>query len=143
MTESATVWIDGGARGNPGPAGCGVVLDLGEAGREEHTLYIGTGTNNVAEYAALLAALARALELGVRRIVVHSDSELLVRQLTGAYRVKAPHLQRLWLRASQLARRFTSFSIRHVRRAQNKDADRLANLAMDSGESTLPVPEGM
>lgn len=139
---AAAAWIDGGARGNPGPAGCGVVLDLGDGRREEHTVFIGTSTNNVAEYAALLAALARAADLGVRRLVVHSDSELLVKQMTGAYRVKAPHLQRLWLQASQLARRFGGCTFRHVRREHNRDADRLANLAMDTGRSTLPPPVG-
>lgn len=143
MSDSAMAWIDGGARGNPGPAGCGIVLDLGDGRREEHTLFLGSQTNNVAEYAALLALLELAWTIGVRRLVVHSDSELLVRQMTGVYRVKAPHLQRLWLRASQRARSFASLTMRHVRRAQNAEADRLANQAMDTGQSTLPVPEGL
>ena len=140
---AALAWVDGGSRGNPGLAGAGVVLELADGRREEHTLFLGTATNNVAEYAALLAALERARRLAVARIEVRSDSELLVKQMTGVYRVRKPHLQRLWLRAQQLARAFRGFAILHVVRGHNASADRLANLAMDSQESTLPVPEGM
>ncbi len=138
----AMAWVDGGSRGNPGEAGCGVVLDLGGA-REEHYLFLGRATNNVAEYTGLLAALERALAVGVTEILVHSDSELLVNQMTGAYRVKQPHLQRLWLAAQQLTRSFKRFAVRHVPRAANAEADRLANLAMDTKESTLPRPKGL
>jgi ribonuclease HI len=139
----ATVAIDGGARGNPGPAGCGFVLEIRDGGREEHAIYLGETTNNVAEYAALLGALARALELGVVDIQVKSDSELLVRQLTGRYKVRAPHLQKLHLRAKALVGRFGHFSVVHVRREGNTAADRLANQAMDTRQSTVPCPEGM
>ena len=139
-SASATAAIDGGSRGNPGEAGCGVVLELGDGRREEHTLYLGVTTNNVAEYAGLIAALERALELGVRSLEVRSDSELLVRQLRGVYRVRAPHLIPLWRYASALARRFERFHIDHVRRERNTDADRLANAAIDSRASTLPRP---
>lgn len=138
---TATVWIDGGARGNPGPAGCGVVIDLGDGRREEHTLYVGAATNNVAEYLGLIAALERAIALAVESISVHSDSELLVRQLKGVYRVKAPHLVPLWRRARHLSEQFRTFSIGHVRREANRDADRLANVAMDTAASTLPLPD--
>jgi ribonuclease HI len=138
----ATAWVDGGSRGNPGDAGCGIVLELGGA-REQHHLYIGRATNNVAEYAGLLAALERATAAGVTEITVHSDSELLVKQMTGAYRVKQPHLQRLWLAAQQLARAFARFSARHVPRATNAEADALANLAMDERSSTLPRPKAL
>jgi len=138
----ATAWVDGGSRGNPGEAGCGVVLDIGGE-REQHHLFIGRATNNVAEYAALLAALERARAVGVTEITVHSDSELLVKQMTGAYRVKQPHLQRLWLAAQQLARSFGRFSARHVPRAANAEADGLANVAMDGRSSTLPRPKAL
>jgi ribonuclease HI len=138
----AKAWVDGGSRGNPGAAGCGIVLDL-EGAREEHYLFLGRATNNVAEYAALLAALERANAVGVREIAVSSDSELLVKQMNGAYRVKQPHLQRLWLAAQQLARSFARFSIQHVRREANAVADGLANQAIDRKESTLPRPGGL
>jgi ribonuclease HI len=138
----AQAWVDGGSRGNPGEAGCGIVLELGDE-REEHYLYIGHATNNVAEYAGLLAVLERARAAGVTEITVHSDSELLVKQMTGAYRVKQPHLQRLWLAAQQLARSFTRFAARHVPRAANAEADALANLAMDGRSSTLPRPKAL
>jgi ribonuclease HI len=138
----AAAWVDGGSRGNPGEAGCGVVLEL-DGTRELHHLYIGRATNNVAEYAGLLAALERARAAGVTEITVHSDSELLVKQMTGAYRVKQPHLQKLWLAAQQLARAFVRFSARHVPRAANAEADHLANVAMDGRSSTLPRPKGL
>jgi|WetSurMetagenome_2_1015567.scaffolds.fasta_scaffold73056_3 ribonuclease HI len=138
----AMAWVDGGSRGNPGEAGCGVVIEIAGA-REEHYLSIGHATNNVAEYAGMLAALERAVAAGVTEIEVCSDSELLVKQMTGAYRVKQPHLQRLWLAAQQLTRSFKRFAVRHVPRAANADADRLANLAMDLKTSTLPRPKGL
>jgi len=141
-TMKARAWVDGGSRGNPGDAGCGVLLEL-DGVREEHYLFLGRTTNNVAEYAGLLAALERARAAGATEIEVHSDSELLVKQVTGAYRVRQPHLQRLWLAAQQLARGFARFSFRHVRREGNAEADRLANRAMDTGESTLPLPKGL
>ncbi len=140
---SAVGWIDGGSRGNPGPAGCGIVIELSDGRRETHTLFLGTTTNNVAEYAALLALLERAAALGVPRLEAHSDSELLVKQLKGEYRVKAPHLQPLWLRAAELRRGFTRFAISHVPRAANAEADRLANRAMDERASTLPRPRSV
>ena len=139
-SASATAAIDGGSRGNPGEAGCGVVIELADGRREEHTLYLGVTTNNVAEYAGLIAALERALTLGVKALEVRSDSELLVRQLRGVYRVRAPHLIPLWRHAASLARRFDHFGIDHVRRERNTDADRLANAAIDSRASTLPRP---
>jgi ribonuclease HI len=139
----ASAAIDGGARGNPGPAGCGFVLEIRDGDREEHAIFLGETTNNVAEYASLLAALTRALELGVVDIEVRSDSELLVRQLTGRYRVRAPHLQKMFLRAKALVSRFGHFSIVHVRREGNTAADLLANQAMDTRRSTLPCPVGV
>jgi ribonuclease HI len=134
--------IDGGARGNPGEAGCGVVLDVGRH-REEHTLYLGIATNNVAEYAALLALLERAHALGLEELAVRSDSQLLVEQVNGGYRVKAPHLKPLWMRARTLAAGLRRFSIVHVSREHNRRADALANRAVESRASTLPRPEGL
>ena len=141
MRLQAVAWIDGGARGNPGEAGCGLVVELGDGTREEHSIYLGHRTNNVAEYAGLLAALTRARDLGVRDIRVLSDSQLLVQQMNGSYRVKARHLQPLWLRAQALARSFRTCRCEHVFREANREADALANRAMTTRRSTLPVPE--
>ncbi len=139
---AAAAAIDGGARGNPGEAGCGVVLDL-PGRREEHTLYLGIATNNVAEYAALLAALERAQALGIESLDVRSDSQLLVEQMNGRYKVKAAHLKPLWTRARILAAGFRRVGIVHVARDANRAADALANRAMDDRVSTLPRPEGL
>ncbi|MGD1149316.1 MAG: ribonuclease HI family protein [Thermoanaerobaculaceae bacterium] len=138
----AAAAVDGGSRGNPGEAGCGIVLEL--RGRTEgHTLYLGTATNNVAEYAALLAALERAQVLGVDSLEVKSDSQLLVEQMNGRYKVKAAHLRLLWLRARMLAAGFRRFGIAHVPRDANRAADELANRAMNERISTLPRPDGL
>ena len=138
----AAAAVDGGSRGNPGEAGCGIVLEL-HGRTEEHTVYLGVATNNVAEYAALLAALERAQALGVDDLRVTSDSQLLVEQMNGGYKVKAAHLKPLWQRAGMLAACFQRFTIVHVPREANRAADRLANLAMDKHISTLPRPEGL
>jgi ribonuclease HI len=126
--------VDGGARGNPGPAGYGVVI-ADQAGRPLARLsrYLGHRTNNYAEYMGLLAALEYALEHGPRALQVASDSELLVRQINGHYKVRSPHLKELHAQAQSLIRRLDWFAIEHVPRARNKEADRLANLAMDEG----------
>jgi len=131
-------FIDGAARGNPGPAGAGVFV-LPEAGRpaEEHFEALGRATNNVAEYRALLLALKRAEELGATDVSIASDSLLLVQQMRGAYRVKATHLLPLAQEAVQRAKGFLRFSIVHVPREQNKLADRLANLGADASERRL------
>ena len=133
--------IDGGARGNPGTAGFGVYLEDSE-GREVASLcgYLGTQTNNVAEYAALLAALQYAVDHGVSRLAVFSDSELLVRQINGQYRVKNPVLQRLHRGALDRMRRLERVTVSHVRRKENREADRLANRAMDTKQDE---PEGI
>jgi ribonuclease HI len=128
-------YIDGAARGNPGPAGAGVWIEpRGEDGAEEHFEALGKTTNNVAEYRALLMALARAAELGAEEVEILSDSELLVRQINGHYRVKADHLKPLVSEAVRLAKGFRRFSVQHVRREQNRNADRLANLGADASE---------
>ncbi len=133
------VYIDGGSRGNPGAAGAGVYFELdGKPWRGLYE-YLGIRTNNFAEYSALLRALRYALEHGLRRLSVCSDSELLVKQLKGIYRVKNPALQKLHAEAEQLIRQLERFSIRHVPREQNERADALANKAQDergSGEES-------
>jgi ribonuclease HI len=125
---------DGGARGNPGPAGYGVVIQ-DESGRKVAALseYLGHQTNNFAEYQGLIAALEYALQHGPKALKLISDSELLVRQIKGIYKVKNPTLQDLHARAKELIRQLDWFSIGHALREHNQDADRLANEAMDRG----------
>jgi len=127
-------YIDGGARGNPGPAGYGVRIEdeMGEL-ITEFSGFLGSATNNVAEYNGLLAALRYAREHGHRKVRIKSDSELLVKQMRGEYRVKNAGLQPLFQQAQALADDFDRIVYEHVRREQNKDADRLANVAMDEG----------
>ena len=127
-----TAYIDGGSRGNPGPAGFGVQI-VGADGAVVAELHgaLENTTNNVAEYNGLLAALAWAVDHGQTALHIRSDSELLVRQLRGEYRVKHPGLQPLYQDARALISRIGRVSFEHVRREFNKDADRLANLAMD------------
>jgi ribonuclease HI len=130
--------IDGGSRGNPGPASYGVVI-RDPRGQVVANLkkYIGRSTNNVAEYYGLIAALDYAQQHGIRALRVESDSELLVRQMRGQYKVKSPELRPLYERARKMAQTFYSFKIDHVYREQNADADGLANEALDetSGRS--------
>src|SRR6476620_2064563 len=125
---------DGGARGNPGPSGYGVVIQ-DEAGRKIAALsqYLGHQTNNFAEYQGLIAALEYAIEHGHKSLKVVSDSELLVRQIKGIYKVKNATLQELHGRAKQLIAQMDWFSIDHALREHNREADELANRAMDSG----------
>ena len=129
----ARLFTDGGARGNPGPAAYGFVLEAEDGtvlAAEGET--IGVATNNVAEYSALIAGLRRALELAVPEVEVVSDSELLVKQMTGVYRVKNEALRELSLEAARLARQIGSVSYRAVRREHNELADRLVNEALDA-----------
>jgi ribonuclease HI len=125
---------DGGARGNPGPAGYGVVIQ-DESGRKIAHLseYLGHQTNNFAEYQGLIAALEYALQHGPKALKLISDSELLVRQIKGIYKVKNATLQDLHGRAKELIAQLDWFAIGHALREQNRDADRLANEAMDKG----------
>jgi ribonuclease HI len=129
-------YIDGGARGNPGPAGYGVRIES-EDGTLIEELYgpLGIATNNVAEYNGLLAALRWAVDHGHAKLHVRSDSELLVKQMRGEYRVKNPGLQALYTRARLLVMELGDVRFEHVRRELNKEADRLSNLAMDLAES--------
>jgi len=130
----ALLYTDGGARGNPGPAAYGYVLEAEDGtvldARGER---IGVATNNVAEYRGLVAGLARALELSVPEVEVRSDSELLVKQMTGVYRIKNEALRLLSLEASRLARQLERVEYVHVRRDKNELADRLVNEALDAG----------
>ncbi|MFZ5448092.1 MAG: ribonuclease HI family protein [Thermodesulfobacteriota bacterium] len=127
-----SLYCDGASRGNPGQAGAGVVLidALGDI-RVQHGEYLGQATNNVAEYQALILGLKMARNLGVKKLQAFADSELLVRQLKGVYRVKAPHLQPLYEAAQQALKEFETFEISHVPRNLNHLADRLANAAID------------
>ena len=129
----ATLWTDGGARGNPGPAAFAYVLEA-----EDGTVLdargeaIGVATNNVAEYSALVAGLRHAADAGVRELEVRSDSELRVKQMRGEYRVKNRDLQELFLDASRAAREVGSVTYTHVRREHTELADRLVNEALDA-----------
>ncbi len=127
-------YIDGGARGNPGPAGYGVVFE-DEIGRPVAQLseFLGHQTNNYAEYSALLAALNYTLRHGFKALKVISDSELLVKQINGEYKVSSPTLRELHASAMKILDHFDYFQIKHVLREKNREADRLANLAMDRG----------
>ncbi|MBI2220690.1 MAG: reverse transcriptase-like protein [Acidobacteria bacterium] len=128
-------YIDGGARGNPGPAGYGARIEdaSGQVVAELHG-GLGVATNNVAEYNGLLAALRYAAERGEREVQIRADSELLVKQMRGEYRVKHAGLKPLFLEACSLVRRIGHVTFTHVPRAQNKEADRLSNLGMDEAE---------
>jgi ribonuclease HI len=129
----ARLSTDGGARGNPGPAAYGYVLET-EEGQvlAAHGEAIGRATNNVAEYSGLVAGLEKAAELGVRELEVVSDSELLVKQMRGDYRVKNETLRDLWEQANDLERRFARVRYTAVKRAHNELADSLVNEALDA-----------
>jgi ribonuclease HI len=129
----ARLFTDGGARGNPGPAAFGYVIEDADGGLlAAHGEAIGVATNNVAEYSALLAGLEKAAELGVTELEVVSDSELMVKQMRGEYRVKNEALRELWEDAGRLARRIPSVRYTAVRREHNELADRLVNEALDA-----------
>lgn len=132
----AKLSTDGGARGNPGPAAYGYVLEADDGTvLAAHGETIGTATNNVAEYRALIAGLERAIELGVDELEVVSDSELVVKQMRGEYKVKKAALRELWQEAAELARGLKSVSYTAVRREHNELADRLVNEALDALEA--------
>jgi len=134
--ESSVViaYTDGGARGNPGPSGYGVVIQDGTGAKlAEFSEYLGHQTNNYAEYRGVIAALEYAIEHGFPNLEVRSDSELVVNQIRGTYRVKNHELRELHAQATELIKKLGSFEIAHIRREQNTRADRLANHAMDRG----------
>jgi ribonuclease HI len=131
------IHIDGAARGNPGPAAYAFIIHREGSPVLEEKGLLGKATNNQAEYTALLRALERAAELGGERLLVHSDSELLVKQMSGAYRVKNPELRRLYDQVKELTPGFKQVVIRHVPRHENSEADRLCNEALD-GVASFP-----
>lgn len=139
--EWVTAYCDGGSRGNPGPAGYGVYVE-GPDGEKlaELSEFLGKTTNNVAEYSGLLAALGWALESGHGRLRVVSDSELMVKQMQGRYKVNSADLRPLWEEAKRRAGRLEGFRIEHVLRGKNQRADRLANAAMDKGTGRSGPP---
>jgi ribonuclease HI len=128
---SVSIHIDGASRGNPGDAACAYVIAMPSGPPIEEAIRLERTTNNVAEYTALLHALRRARLLGVSRLLIHSDSELLVKQMNGEYRVKSADLLPLYEEAKDLCDDFDVVTLRHVRREQNKRADELCNLALD------------
>jgi ribonuclease HI len=131
MAEQFRAAVDGGSRGNPGPAAWGVaILDAAGACVEGHSGVLGRATNNVAEYHGLLQALRLAREQGAARVELLADSELIVRQIQGRYRVKHPDLKPLYAEAMRRIGEFAEFRIRHVRREHNKEADRLVKAAL-------------
>ena len=133
---SAVAHIDGGSRGNPGPAAYGVHIERADGTIVELKKPVGVATNNVAEYHGLLAALTWATRHGVARFHVRSDSLLLVKQMRGEYRVKNAGLRPLWQQARDLAQQIRHVQFEHVRRELNTDADRLANEAMDEAAAS-------
>jgi len=135
-------YIDGGARGNPGPAGYGVRIQSADGTvLDELHGALGIATNNVAEYNGLLAALRWAVENNISRVQIRADSELLVKQMRGEYKVKNPGLQPLYVRARLLVAELDDVKFEHVRREFNAEADRLSNLGMDEAEARLKKAE--
>src|SRR5580692_5155209 len=134
-----TAHCDGGSRGNPGPSGYGAVVEDPQ-GRTVARLgkFLGIQTNNYAEYSGLLAVLEWAIENGARRLRVVSDSELMVKQMKGQYKVASPVLRPLWEQARRLSAKLEKFEMRHTLRGGNKEADQLANEAMDKGMGRTP-----
>jgi probable phosphoglycerate mutase len=131
-----TAHCDGGSRGNPGPSGYGAIIEDPQTQVVARlSEFLGHQTNNYAEYKGLLAVLAWALANNVRRLRVFSDSELMVRQMKGIYKVKNPGLRPLWEEAQRQSRQLDAFDMRHTLRGGNKEADRLANAAMDRANS--------
>jgi ribonuclease HI len=137
----AVAYTDGGARGNPGPSGFGVYITDNKGKKlAELSQYLGHQTNNVAEYSGLLAALEWAVQNGQRSLQAVSDSELMVKQIRGVYKVNNSQLQELHAKAKKLISQLDWFDIRHVLRGQNQNADRLANEAMDKGSGRTSAP---
>jgi ribonuclease HI len=132
----AVLFCDGASSGNPGDAGIGVVIRLLEGNTKEYRIshYIGVATNNVAEYSALIRGIKEARSLGVREVKVFLDSELVVRQINGVYKVKNENLRMLWEKAMVILRDFDSYEVTHVDRDGNREADALARKAVREGK---------
>jgi ribonuclease HI len=141
MNETLTLQFDGGSRGNPGPAGIGVVVSAAD-GMPLVTLgrFIGRATNNVAEYRALITAMVEAKKLGAKKVLIRGDSELVIKQMKGEYRVKNPDMKLLYDQAQALIVQFDEAKIEHNLRHKNETADLLANLAMDRRADVTEVP---
>lgn len=133
-SKKIILYADGGARGNPGPAGAGAYLE-DETGKcvAKISRYLGETTNNVAEYSALILGLEEAFKRGSTEVLIRLDSQLIVRQIEGAYQVKQPHLKELHEQALSLLEKFSRYRIEHIPREENSEADDLANQAMDEG----------
>lgn len=143
MAGRFRVAIDGGSRGNPGPAAWGIAVLDEQGGRVEgHAGHIGRATNNVAEYRALIEALALAVERQAGDVEIFADSELVVRQIQGRYRVKNESLKTLYAEAVRLIAKLHDFRIVHVRREKNKHADHMVNVALDRAEADPLGPDG-
>jgi ribonuclease HI len=142
MDEKLTLQFDGGSRGNPGPAGIGIVISAAD-GTSLVTLgrFIGRATNNVAEYRALITAMQEAQKLGAKNILIRGDSELVIKQMRGEYRVKNPDLKVLYAEAQALLSEFPQANIEHNLRHKNETADKLANLAMDKRADVTEIAE--
>jgi ribonuclease HI len=132
LPSTAILAVDGAARGNPGQAGAGIVLLAADGSTHRFGEYLGEATNNVAEYRAMLIGMQKAADLGIRDLLVRSDSELIVKQIKGLYKVKSPHLQNLYFAVMKKIPSFDKVIFEHVPREENEDADRMANLAIDA-----------
>lgn len=132
MSDKATLHVDGASRGNPGPAAFAYVIARPGLPPAEYAQTLGSATNNVAEYTALIRGLKAAADLGLKHLTVYSDSELVVRQMSGDYRVKHPDLRPLYLEAKEMLKEFASVTIAHIRREDNSRADALCNEALDA-----------
>jgi ribonuclease HI len=143
MNDVLTLQFDGGSRGNPGPAGIGIVISSSD-GTPLVTLgrFIGRATNNVAEYKALITAMEEALKLGAKKILIRGDSELVIKQMKGEYKVRHPDMKPLYERAQDLLAQFDATKIEHNLRGKNALADKLANLAMDRKGDVTDVDGG-
>jgi len=129
--KKLSLYTDGASRGNPGPAGIGVVILEGRKKVKELYKYIGETTNNIAEYNALIAGLEEALNLNASEVIVHLDSELVAKQLNGEYKVKDSGMKELFTKTLGILKNFDGFEICHIDREKNKDADKLANKAIN------------
>lgn len=134
MSKKLVINTDGGSRGNPGPAAIGVFIKDADSGEVvfEHGGYIGETTNNIAEYKALLKAVETARDMGAVDVQINMDSELIVRQMLGQYKIKQPALQELAGKVIKVLKSFTKYNFTHVRREFNKEADALVNQALDA-----------
>ena len=142
MSDKLIIYTDGGCRRNPGPAAIGVVIqDISGTTLATISRYIGPGTNNQAEYRAVIAGLEEACLLKANSVEIRADSQLIVEQLNGRYKVKDASLRPLCQEAQNLGRRFRSFSIRYIPREMNREADRLAGQALDKQAVTNPAPD--